>query len=423
MLTLLDGLRSQHGRVLAVGATNRPDALDEAVRRPGRLEWEVPLALPSEAERTAALTLACAELPVDSSVSLEAVARDCNGYAAADLVLLVREATLNAARRGRGAAPTMSIATSETRLAAGADTLASPSPHPVLDRLSLRSEDFDAAVRSVRASTLRPTSSAMAPVEPLDWSKIGGAEEVKLRVRRAVEWPIQRASAYRRLGIGAPRGVLLHGPPGCAKTSLARAAAGASGVSFVYLSGATLYSPYVGEAERQLRDFFSLGRACAPSILFLDELDAIVGSRAEIASGGEGGGGGGGVQLRVLSTLLNEMDGLGGASGIVVIGATNRRDALDAALLRPGRFDELIEVGVPDTAGREAILRVHTDTMPIAADVDMCDLAAQCAGWSGAQIAALCREAAMCALRERMDTPSHVTMHHFGAALSRVHAS
>ena len=400
-LTLLDGLRSRHGRVLAVGATNRPHALDEALRRPGRLEWEVPLTLPSAVEREAALRSSCAKVQVDDAVDLQRLAASCNGFAAADLVALVREATLCAARRMR------------------LDSMPTASPDDDVCACRLIASDFEAATASVRASALRPSDTSTPPVEPLPWSEVGGVDDVKRRIRRAVEWPTKHAAAYQRLGIDAPRGVLLHGPPGCAKTSLARAAAGASGVTFVYLSGATLYSAYVGEAERQLRDFFALGRACAPSILFIDELDAIVGSRSSIATGGGGGRDGGeGVPLRVLSTLLNEMDGVSGASRIILIGATNRPDALDAALLRPGRFDEVIEVPPPDEAGRVQVLQVHTRRMPLADDVNLERIASECDGWSGAELSALCREAAMHALRESINCRA-VGAHNFDAALAQ----
>ena len=379
----------------------------------------MPLSLPTAAEREGALRLSCAGLRVDGAVSLRQVAGETNGYSAADLVALTREAALGAARRCRllgaaalGPAKAAAAAAEEVEAASATEEEAAP--------LRLLPDDFAGAMQRVRASVLRPSDSAAPPVEPLSWSEVGGIEEVKRRIRRAIEWPVLHAAAYRALGITTPRGVLLHGPPGCAKTSLARAAAGATGVSFTYLSGATLYSPYVGEAERQLREAFSLCRSCAPAILFIDELDAIVGNRG--SGGGDGGGAGEGVQLRVLSTLLNEMDGVSATAQIVLIGATNRPDALDAALLRPGRFDEVIEVPLPDAAGRAQVLAVHTRRMPLASGVDLQAIADGCPGWSGAQLSALCREAAMEALRESVDAPL-VAPHHFEAAALKVHRS
>ena len=437
LLTLLDGFRSRAiGRVLAVAASNRPHALDEALRRPGRLEWEIPLGLPSAAEREAALRLCCRGLRLHPTVDLELIAHECHGCAAADLIALVREAALSAARAHAAAArapPAEADASAATTMALregeqegeGTNTPLARSPGIAPASVALRPADWLTALGRVRASVLRASASAQPPASPLRWDAIGGVPDVKRRLRRAIEWPLTRAAAYRRLGVVAPRGVLLHGPPGCAKTSLARAAAGASGVSFHYLSGAALYSPYVGEAERQLRELFSLGRACAPALIFLDELDAIVGNRGGGGGGGGGGGSGGGgesVQLRVLSTLLNEMDGIAPAAQLVVIGATNRLDTIDAALLRPGRFDELILVPLPDGAGRAEVLRVHTRAMPLAPAVHLGSLAARCEAWSGAQLAGMCREAAMQALRENL----HATLiepHHFDAGYQQVHGA
>ena len=433
LLTLLDGLRSRAGRVLAVAATNRPDALDVALRRPGRLEWEVPLTLPSGPERETALARSCIGLPLHPSVCLAEVAKGCSGYAAADLVALAREALLCAARRRRVAALSPGA---PGEAAAAPDAAASaPTACPdasLEDRATLLPVDFEQALSRSRAAVLRPVASTMAaPVEPLEWDAIGGAGEAKLRLRRAVEWPTTKAERYAHFGIRPPRGVLLHGPPGCAKTSLARAAAGATGVSFLYLSGASLYSPFVGEAERAIRELFALGRACAPAILFLDELEAIVGSRASIASGGGTAGGGDSVHLRVLSTLLNEMDGIAALAHVVVIGATNRPDMLDPALLRPGRFDDVVRVDTPDAAGRLEVLSIHTATMPLGTDVDLSMVANACTGWSGAQIGALCREAGMQAMRENISTARQgssttawqtpqVCARHIDAAVARV---
>jgi len=257
------------------------------------------------------------------------------------------------------------------------------------------------------------------PVEPLSWDDIGGVGEVKQRLRRAVEWPLHHADAFTRLAVHPPRGVLLHGPPGCSKTSLARAAAGAAQCTFLYLSGAAIYSPYVGEAERAIRDFFALGRACAPSLLFLDELEALVGNRDTSSAGG---GGGDSVQARVLSTMLNEMDGIAPLARVLLIGATNRPDLIDAALLRPGRFDELLEVRPPDAAGRRQVLRIHTRGMALAADVDLGGIAGRTDGWSGAQLSALCREAGMLALREDLAAAS-ACARHFELAWGRVHGA
>ena len=397
LLTLLDGV-SPRKRVIAVAATNRAQAIDEALRRPGRFEWEVPLALPSRAERLQALEASCAALTMAADVSLDDVAAACNGYAAADLLALAREAAMCAVRRAAATAATAAAATAAT----------------AADEASVCAADWRDALRAVGAAVGREQLGLQGgAMEPLGWEEIGGLEDVKRRLRRAVEWPLHHADAYRRLGVTPPKGVLLHGPPGCSKTSLARAAAGGAQASFYYLSGAALYSPYVGEAERRLREFFALGRATSPAILFLDEIEAIV--------GGRDGGGGDEVQLRVLSTLLNEMDGVAPLERVLLIGATNRPDLLDAALMRPGRFDEQLLVPPPDEAGRAQVLAVHARRMPLAADVELGPLAARTPGWSGAQLAALCREAGMEALRGSIDA-ADVQHAHFEAAFARVHA-
>uniref|UniRef100_A0A0D3JMB7 AAA+ ATPase domain-containing protein n=1 Tax=Emiliania huxleyi (strain CCMP1516) TaxID=280463 RepID=A0A0D3JMB7_EMIH1 len=235
-------------------------------------------------------------------------------------------------------------------------------------------------------------------------SDVGGLPHLVERLTRAVTRPLEHPEALARLGLTPARGVLLHGPPGCSKTTIVRAVAGTTRASFHYLSGAEIYSPFVGEAERAIRAFFDLGRATAPSLLFLDEIDALVGKRD-----GAGGGGGDSVQLRVLSTLLNEMDGVEPLNQVVLLGATNRLDMLDAALLRPGRFDEAT------VQRRRRVLAVHTRSVPLSSDVRLDAVADAAAGWTGAELADLCREAAMFALREDLQA-GRVAARHFDAA-------
>jgi transitional endoplasmic reticulum ATPase len=259
----------------------------------------------------------------------------------------------------------------------------------------LRSSDFMDALRNVRPSLLRGGLST--ELIRTSWDDIGGANETKERLRMAVEWPLKHASTYKRLGLTTPRGLLLHGPPGCSKTTLVRAAATASRSNFLHISGADVYSCYLGEAERILRGCFDAARAAAPSILFIDEMDAIVGKRD--AGGAQDGGND--VKDRVLSTILTELDGITSCRGVVVIGATNRVDLLDDALLRPGRFDEIVQVGLPGAAERCQILRIHAGRLPLEDDVDLDDVALLLRhGCSGAEIAAVCQEAGLLALRE-----------------------
>ncbi|KAI0562580.1 AAA+ ATPase [Gracilaria domingensis] len=285
------------------------------------------------------------------------------------------------------------------------------------------------AFQHVTPSVLRNSASSRVP--NMSWDEIGGMHHVKRRLQMAVEWPLRHADTFTRLGLNAPRGILLHGPPGCSKTSLVRAAASQSRAVFIRLSGADIYSCYLGEAERMLRETFATARAAKPSILFLDELDAIVGKRST-----DGQVDGNGVQQRVLSTLLTEMDGIASAQGVLVIGASNRIDLLDDALLRPGRFDDILPVQLPDEHERLQILAIHTRTLSLHADVDLAQLAHRTNGHSGADLKAVCTEAGLGAMREaylkrnkcrsmdplqglsRDHLPS-ITMEHFNLAMKQ----
>lgn len=372
--------------MVVVGATNRPDALDDALRRPGRFDREVEVAVPDAAARGAILALHAAKLPREPSLDLHAVASACFGYTGADLAALAREAAM--------------VAIEE------ADAADAAAMRP------LTVADFAAARRRVGASLVRGVAVEPAPVT---WADIGGLEDVKRRLRQAVEWPLLHDGAFARLGLRPPRGVLLHGPPGCSKTQLARAAAHASGATLIPLSGAQLFSAYLGEGERALQRAFRRARAAAPAIILLDEADA-VGARRP-AGGGEAGsaGGGSGAEERLLCTLLSELDGIAPTSGVLVIAATNRPTALDAALLRPGRLDLHLYVPLPDRAGRAATLRIHAAKLARAADVDLEALADATSGCTGAELAAICAEAALAALREDAAAAA-VTQRHFLAA-------
>jgi transitional endoplasmic reticulum ATPase len=355
------------GAVYVVAATNRPNAIDPALRRPGRFDREVLLLTPNFTDRAAILLSLCPGLDVDVR---RQIAKATPGFVAADLVLLCAEAAKLASRP--------------------------------------RSRDFSGALQIVRPSILRGGGlSGGSAVTSTQWSEIGGAYDTKRRLQMAVEWPLQHADTFRALGLSAPRGILLHGPPGCSKTTLVRATATASQANFLHLSGADIYSCYVGEAERILRQAFDAARAAAPSILFLDELDAIVGKR--VVEKTEGSIDGNGVKDRVLSTLLTELDGMSHARGVVVVGATNRIDLLDDALLRPGRFDDVILVEPPDARGRAEILRIHAGPC-VNPRVDFAGLADMLPGASGAQVAAVAQDAAMMAVRDANESKSSVSM-------------
>ncbi|KAL6754073.1 P-loop containing nucleoside triphosphate hydrolase protein [Haematococcus lacustris] len=346
----------RHGRLVVVAATNRPNSLDPALRRPGRLDREVVVSVPSPADRAAILALHTKGVRLAPGCDLATVAAACHGYSGADLAALVREAAMHALY---GAAVQQGLL-----------------PPGSQEGAALQAEDFTAAMRRVGPSIVR---GLVAEGPDTRWGDIGGLEAVKLRLRQAVEWPLRHAAAFARLGLKAPRGVLLYGPPGCSKTTLARAAACASGATLLPLSCAQLFSMYVGEGEGLLRDLFSRARQAAPALIMLDEVDAVGAKR-----GGEPGQAGGGESsARLLSTLLTEMDGMELATGVLVLGATNRPQAMDAALLRPGRFDSLLYVPPPDEAGRLQVLQVHTRCMPLGADVDLAAVAADTQLYTG----------------------------------------
>ena len=426
LLTLMDdggaeGDESEKRRLrpAVVATTNRPNALDPALRRPGRFDIEVEIPLPSAKQRLAILRVHVRALPLADDVDLEAVAGSAKGYSGADLAALCREAAMASIRDAASAATSSAEGDGDA---------------PVVT-----ARHFSTAAGRVGASVTRG-----AAIEPsaTTWDDVGGLDDVKKRLKQAVEWPLRHAAAFRRLGLAPPRGVLLHGPPGCAKTTLARAAATASGATVIALSAADVFSKYVGEGERALRDAFAHARRAAPAILLLDEIDGMVGNRGEAAaasgSGGASRNGNAGedVAARVLSAFLVEMDGLevggggggGGGDGddgddgddggnVLVVATTNRPAALDAALMRPGRLDMVLYVPPPDVNGREAALRVHARGVPLAPDVDLRAVARRAERFTGAELRGVIREAALAALRQDMDATA-VTAAHVDAALA-----
>ncbi|KAJ6804851.1 cell division control protein 48-like protein B isoform X1 [Iris pallida] len=393
LLTLMDGSKTSSEalpHIVVVASTNRVDAIDAALRRPGRFDSEIEVTVPSVEERLQILELHSKNLHLDPDVDLQAIAGSCNGYVGADLKALCREAARFAYRR-------LSDSGEDGQV-------------PML-----RMEDWKSAIFEVGPSMTRGVTKEVSEVS---WDDIGGLTDLKKKLKQAVEWPIKHADAFARLGISPVRGVLLHGPPGCSKTTLAKAAAHAAQASFFSLSGAELYSKYVGEGEALLRRTFQKARLAAPSIIFFDEADAIAPKR------GQGGSSGGNPTIgeRLLSTLLTEMDGLEQATGIMVLAATNRPQAIDAALMRPGRFDLVLHVPPPDQVGRTEILQIHTRKMRLGKDVDLSRIAACTDLFTGADLEGLCREAGMVALREDISADS-VSDHHFQAALDSLKPS
>ena len=394
LLSLMDGL-SHRGHLLVVGATNHPNSLDSALRRPGRFDRELRLDPPNVAQRLDLLRTYTQTMPLHKTEAediLRTVATETIGYVAADIASLVREAALIALKAHQHHHRLHSV------------HAFSPLPPPPCMTLS----DFRSAQLVVPASSLRG-NGALTNKPTMSFDAIGGLEDVKRTIRQAIEWPLMHAATFERLGLKPPRGILLFGPPGCAKTSLVRAIAASTAAAFLTIDTAQMYSCYVGEAERILRALFTRARANRPCVLFLDELDAMVHKRDMSGGGGASSGGDSAhsLEARILSTLLNEMDGMVESHGLLVVAATNRLDMLDEALLRPGRFDQIIYVPPPDAVSRLAILRLHTRGMLAAHDspetiVELSALAESLAFYTGADIANLCREAALGVLRENM---------------------
>ncbi len=395
LLTLLDGIEPRQNLVV-IAATNRPEAIDEALRRPGRFDREIVVGVPDEAGRREILGIHTRGMPLAEGVDLDELSRRTYGFVGADLAALTREAALEAVRR---IMPRLDLAEATI-------------PTEILDALSVDNADFDNALKRVQPSAMR---EVMVEVPNLRWSDVGGLDGAAEKLREGVELPLKHPEAFRRLGIRPAKGFLLYGPPGTGKTLLAKACAREAEANFIATKSSDLLSKWYGESEQQIARLFARARQVSPTVIFIDELDSLVPAR---------GGGMGEPQVteRVVNTILAEMDGLEELNNVVVIGATNRPNLIDPALLRPGRFDELIYVGVPDAAGRRQILAIHTGGMPLAADVDLDSLAARTERFTGADLEDLTRRAGLTALRRGLES-AEVTMADFETALRDTRAS
>jgi transitional endoplasmic reticulum ATPase len=395
LLTLLDGIEPRQNTVV-IAATNRPEAIDEALRRPGRFDREIVIGVPDQRGRREILGIHTRGMPLAADVNLDDLARRTYGFVGADIAALTREAALEAVRR---IMPRLNLAEATI-------------PTEILDALTVELRDFENALKRVQPSAMR---EVMVEAPQVRWDDIGGLDAARDRLREGVELPLKHPEAFRRLGIRPAKGFLLYGPPGTGKTLLAKAAAREAEANFIATKSSDLLSKWYGESEQQIARLFNRARQVAPTIIFFDELDSLVPAR---------GGGLGEPQVteRVVNTILSEMDGLEELQNVVVIGATNRPNLIDPALLRPGRFDELIYVGVPDTAGRRRILAIHTEGMPLADDVDLEKIAQRTDHFTGADLEDLVRRAGLTALRLGLDAV-HVTMADFEVALSETRAS
>jgi transitional endoplasmic reticulum ATPase len=407
LLSLMDGLE-ERGQVTVIGATNRLDALDPALRRGGRFDREIEVGVPDTDGRLEILQVHTRGMPLAEEIDLDQYAENTHGFVGADLESLTKEAAMNALRRVR---PQLDLDQEEI-------------PADALESIQVTEPDVREALKGITPSALR---EVFVEVPDVTWADVGGLEDTKERMRETIQWPLEYPEVFETLDMQAAKGVLLYGPPGTGKTLLAKAIANESQSNFISIKGPELLNKYVGESEKGVREVFEKARQNAPTVIFFDEIDSIAGQRGRNMSDS-------GVGERVVSQLLTEMDGLEELEDVVVVAASNRPDLIDSALLRPGRLDRHVHVPVPDQEARERIFEVHTREKPLADDVDLEKLARRTEGYVGADIEALCREASMAASREfitsvdpeEIDTAVgnvRLTMEHFEAALDEVKAS
>jgi transitional endoplasmic reticulum ATPase len=391
LLTLMDGLHAR-SHIVVIAATNRPDALDEALRRPGRFDREIVIGVPDEGGRREVLGIHTRGMPLGEGVDLDELARTTHGFVGADLAALAREAAIEAVRR----------------IMPQLDLEAQTIPPEVLETLVVTRDDFLAALKRVQPSAMR---EVMVQVPNIGWADIGGADEAQDKLKEGIELPLKHPEAFRRLGIRPAKGFLLYGPPGTGKTLLAKAVAKESEANFISVKSSDLLSKWYGESEQQLSRLFARARQVAPCVIFIDEIDSLVPARG--SSGNEPQ-----VTARVVNTMLAEMDGMEELASVVLIGATNRPGLVDPALLRPGRLDELVYVGTPDAAGREHILKIHTARMPLASDVDLAVTAREAERFTGADLEDVVRRAGLQAIRRSGAEAGEVTAEDFRKALA-----
>jgi transitional endoplasmic reticulum ATPase len=392
LLALMDGLTGR-GNLIVIGATNRPEALDPALRRPGRFDREIEIGVPDQSGRYEILQIHTRGMPLSKDVDLKKLAKMSHGYTGADLSALGRETAMKALRRYL---PEINL--EDERI-----------PPKVLEKMEVRMEDFSNAYREITPTAMR---EVYIEVPTVLWTNVGGLEDVKEELREAVEWPLKNPDVFKRMGIRAPKGIMLYGPPGCGKTLLARAVATESEANFITIKGPEVFSKWVGESEKAIREVFRKARMASPAVIFFDEFDSLVPGRGM-------GYADSGVTERVISQLLTEMDGIISLEDVVIIAATNRPDIVDPAILRPGRFDRLIYVPEPEQESRLEILKIYTKDMPLAKDVNLSQLALMTKKYSGADIEAICREAGLNALRQDIKS-KEVSASDFKKAIEKI---
>lgn len=381
LLTLLDGMKAR-GQVVVLAATNRPNAIDPALRRPGRFDREIHIPIPDRPARRDILEIFTRGMPLTDDIDLDTLADRTHGFVGADLEALCRESAIRSLRRVLGT---------------------TGSPADALETLRVQPDDFRLALTDVKPSATR---EVFVEKPDVSWDDVGGLEDVRERLVEALQWPLEHPELFAAADLRPARGILLHGPPGCGKTLLARTAAAEFDVNFISVKGPELFDKFVGESERRLREVFAIARRAAPCMIFFDEVDALAPRRGAGSTEDP-------VASRLLGQLLTELDGLEELHNVFVLAATNRLDRLDEALLRPGRFDYVIPLSTPDQAQREAIFAVQLRSRPVAPDVDIAELARRTEGFSGAEIAEVCRRAVLRSLRgllSRSDAPATVDL-------------
>lgn len=371
LLTLMDGMKSR-GKVVVIAATNRPDSIDPALRRPGRFDREIEIGIPDEEGRLEILNIHTRGMPVEENVNLKQIAKVTHGFVGADLEVLAKEAAIRSLRK---ILPEIDLAQ---------DKISSE----ILQKIKITSDDFKEALKEVKPSALR---EVLVEIPNVTWDDVGGLESLKEELHEAIEWPLKHKEALEYVDVAAPKGILLYGPPGTGKTLIAKAIAKMTESNFISVKGPELLSKWVGESEKGVREIFRKARQAAPCIIFFDEIDSLIPTRSGMDSSH--------VSENVVSQILTEIDGLEELNDVLVIGATNRLDMVDSALLRPGRFDRIIEVPKPDVKGRRHIFEIHTKKKPLEANVDLAKIVEMTNGYSGAEIAAVCDRAAFAALR------------------------
>ncbi|ELZ42832.1 ATPase AAA [Halorubrum saccharovorum DSM 1137] len=391
LLTMMDGLETR-GQVVVIGATNRVDSVDPALRRPGRFDREIEIGVPDEVGRKEILQIHTRGMPLSDDVSLDHLADETHGFVGADIESLTKEAAMKALRRYL---PEIDLDDEEV-------------PPSLIDRMIVKRDDFSGALTEVEPSAMR---EVLVELPKISWDDVGGLSSAKEQVQESVEWPLTSPEKFDRMGVDAPKGVLLYGPPGTGKTLMAKAVANETNANFISVRGPQLLSKWVGESEKAIRQTFRKARQVSPTIIFFDELDSLAPSRGQEM--------GNNVSERVVNQLLTELDGLEEMGDVMVIGATNRPDMIDPALLRSGRFDRLVMIGQPDQEGREQILDIHTQDTPLAPDVSLREIAEITDGYVGSDLEGIAREAAIEALRDD-DDAEEVEMKHFRRAMESV---